>query len=236
MRYYVEQRSREWFLLRLGIVTSTRLKIVARGTLAAQSKLLDTMQWELDCPDAAIEKYVEGFGYATPSAIKLGREREDWIRARYEIQRQRDWGYPLHIETPGLVVHPTIDEFASSPDWLVVSSSLKGAKCIRSCEGKTRVDHSKHEYAIKRGLLPDDKDQVYCHGMCAGTTLIDYVSYCPDYPEIDARVVIVEVQLDQIYTNHLYGELNRFLKHFREGTRPTAPKNDSVVPNFYEEE
>jgi len=236
MRYYIEQRSREWFELRLGVVTSTRLKIVAHGTLAAQTKLLNTMQWELAFPDEAIEKYLQGFGYATPAAIKLGREREDWIRARYEIQRQRDWGFPVNIETPGLVVHPTINEFASSPDWLVVSSSLKGAKCGRSCEGKTRTDQAKHEFAIKHGLLPEDKDQVYCHAMCAGTMDADYVSYCPDYPDIGAKVVIVEVELDQIYVNFLYAELNRFLKHFRDGTRPTVPQGHSGVPNFFDEE
>jgi len=228
MRYYIEQRSREWFAMRLGVVTSTRLKIVAHGTLAAQSKLLDVMQWEIDCPEAALEKYLEGFGFATPAAIKLGREREDWLIARYEIICQQR-GETVEIDRPGLVCHASIKEFASSPDWINDRTGRPG-------EGKTRTDQTKHEFAIKHGLLKEDKDQVYCHMMCAGANRADYVSYCPEYPEIDARIMIVRVELDQMYANFLYAELNRFLKHFRAGTRPTVPKSQSGVPNFFDEE
>ncbi len=229
MRHYVKQRSREWFELRLGVVTSTRLKTVAHGTLAAQTKLLDTMQWEVEKPAAALDKYMEGFGFATPRAIKLGREREDWLVARYEIMRQKDWGKKPKIDRPGLIVHPSISEFASSPDWLEV-----GRRNGRTGEGKTRTDQSKHEYAMQRGVLPEDKDQVYTHMMCAGMRLCDYVSYCPDYPEVSSRIVIVEVELDTIYSNFLYAELNRFLAHFRAGTRPTVPQVQSGVPSFFD--
>jgi len=225
MRYYIEPRSREWFELRLGRVTSTRLKVVAHGTLAAQSKLLDVMQWEVDQPDEALLKYMEGFGFKTPASIRLGREREDWLIARYQIKRQNDWGKPVKVDQPGFVLHPTIKEFGSTPDWMLDD---------RSGEGKTRIDHAKHEFAIKRGLLPEDKDQVYCHAMCAGFELADYVSYCPDYPELSARIVIVEVKLDTIYSNFLYGKLDIFLKHFRAGTRPTVPQVQSGVPSFFD--
>ena len=224
MRHYIAQRCREWFALRIGKVTSTRLKTVAHGTLAAQTKLLDEMQAEVERPEEAIETAIEGFGYATPRAIALGREREDWLIARYEIMCQHA-GNPVKLDRPGIVVHDFIPEFASSPDWLTE---------VAVGEGKTRVDHNKHEYAIKHGLLPEDKDQIYCHAMCADLTEADYVSYCPDYPEIDMRVVIVPVILDQIYTNFLYAELNRFLKHFRAGTRPTVPQGHSGVPSFFD--
>lgn len=229
MRYYIEQRSREWFELRLGIVTSTRLKIVAHGTLAAQTKLLDTMQWELDRPEAAIEKYMVGFGHATPRAIRLGREREDWLIARYEIILQQRGDHP-RIDRPGFVRHSTIKEFGSSPDWL----NLDGSMCVG--EGKVRLDQAKHEFALARGLLPEDKDQIYCHMMCAGMTNGDYVSYCPEYPDTDRRICITHVTMEQIYTNFLYAELHRFLKHFRAGTRPTVPKGGSAVPSFFDEE
>jgi hypothetical protein len=212
------------------VVTSTRLKIVAHGTLAAQTKLLDTMQWEVEHRDSAIEKYMEGFGFATPAAIKLGREREDWLIARYEIIRQKEWGKPPKIARPGFIRHPSIKEFGSSPDWLARRTPVE----LRTGEGKTRTDQSKHEYAMQRGLLPEDKDQVYTHMMCAGTTLCDYVSYCPEYPDVSARIVIVEVELDIIYSNFLYAELNRFLKHFRAGTRPTVPQVQSGVPSFFD--
>ena len=229
MRYYIEQRSREWFEMRLGMVTSTRLKTVAHGTLAAQTKLLDAMEWEVNHPDRAIEKYMEGFGYATPAAIKLGREREDWLIARYEIMRQKEWGQEPKIDRPGFVRHPSIKEFGSSPDWLEI-----GWGDGRTGEGKTRIDQSKHEYAMQSGVLPEDKDQCYAHMMCAGMTLCDYVSYCPDYPDVAARVVIIELRLDTMYANFLYAELNRFLLHFRTGTRPTVPTGHSGVPSFFD--
>ena len=227
MRYYIEPCSREWFKLRLGRVTSTRMKTVAHGTLAAQTKLLDEMQFELEHPEEALANNMEGFGYKTPTSIRLGKEREDWLIARYEIMRQKEYGHAIKIDRPGFVIHPTITEFGCSPDWLLVD---------RSGEGKVRVDHAKHEYALKRGLLPEDKDQVYCQAMCAGFDLADYVSYCPDYPVLASRIAIVSVKIDRIYSNFLYAELNRFLAHFRAGTRPTVPQNQSGVPSFFDEE
>jgi len=145
MRYYIEQQGREWFELRLGRVTSTRLKVVAHGTLAAQTKLLDQMQLEVDAPDSCLDKYIHGFGTRVPGPIKLGKEREDWLIARYEIQRQKDWGTPPRIDRPGLVLHPTIKEFASSPDWLELTNECrtgegKPARTCRSMNGRSSLD------------------------------------------------------------------------------------------------
>ena len=227
MRYYFEQRTREWHELRLGRVTSTRMKTVAHGSAEKQTKLLDYMQFEIDQPSRALEKNMEGFGFFTPAAIKLGREREDWLIARFEILCQQA-GRKVEIDRPGLVVHEAIPRFASSPDWLDLAGDGKAG------EGKTRTDQSKHEYAIKHGLLNEDKDQVYCHMMCANVTEADYVSYCPDYPEVESRICIVPVVLDQIYANYLYAQLDKFLTHLREGTRPSVPTAPAGVPSFFD--
>lgn len=229
MKYYFEQRTREWHELRLGRVTSTRLKTVAHGTAAAQTKLLDYMEFELDRPDKALEKAMEGFGFFTPAAIKLGREREDWLIARFEIICQQQ-GRKVILDRPGLVTHPALDRFASSPDWLDDAGDGSAG------EGKTRTDQTKHEYALTRGLLAEDKDQVYTHMMCAEVTRCDYVSYCPDYPEVDSRIAIVSVELDQIYANYLYAALHAFFKHLREGTRPQVKQAQAGVPSFFDEE
>ncbi len=230
VRFYYPQRCEQWFRARLGRVTSTRLKIVADGTLAAQTKLLELMEWECERPEEALKKHMEGFGYRTPAAIKLGREKEDWLVARYEIQRQKDWGHAPKMDRPGLVVHGVIHEFASSPDW--IEETADG----RTGEGKIRASHERHEYALKHGLFPDDKDQCYAHMLCAGVDVSDYVSYCPSYPDTDNNLVIIEVERDQSYTNFLYSELDRFLKHFRAGTRPTAPATDPGIPSFFDDD
>ncbi|MEE8428552.1 MAG: hypothetical protein V3S33_03510 [Gammaproteobacteria bacterium] len=227
MRHYVAQRSREWFGLRIGKVTSTRLKTIAHGTLAAQSKLLDAMEWEVENSEEAIDTAMEGFGYKTPSSIALGREREQWLIARYEIKVQQLTGQKPKLDFPGFVTHDHIPELGCSPDWL----NLSGKSCVG--EGKTRVDRLKHEFAMKRGLLPEDKDQVYCHMMCCGIPRADYVSYCPEFPA-ETSLCIVTIEQDVIYSNFLYAELNRFIKHFRAGTRPTVPQVESGVPSFFD--
>lgn len=225
MKYYVEPRSREWFALRLGRITSTRLKVIAHGTLAAQTKLLDELQWEIDSPEEAIDKAMEGFGYATPASIKLGREGEDKLIARYELRYQIETGKKLKLDRPGFVTHDALPEFGCSPDWLTPD---------RVGEGKTRVDHAKHEFAIKHGLLLEDKDQVYCHMMCCRKSKAHYISFCPDYPDDAANLCIVDVEEDKFYSNQLYSELNRFVKHLRAGTRPTVPQFQCGVPNFFD--
>jgi len=226
MRHYLAQRSRDWFALRLGKVTSTRMRAVAHGTMLAQTKLLDEMQWEVENPDEAVDKAIEGFGYRTPSSIRLGREREDWLIARYGIRQQQQTGSKITIDRPGFVTHDSIPEFGCSPDWIAP---------LHVGEGKTRVDATKHEHAIKHGLLAEDKDQVYCHMMCCGIPRAHYVSFCPEFPDQESQLVIIEIAQDQLYSNFLYAELHRFLQHFYGGTRSSAPGEPAGVPNFYED-
>ena len=227
MRHYITQRTEEWFRLRLGKVTSTRLHIVGHGTLEAQSKLLDLMEAETEDPDEYVLQYLDQWKSGTPAAIQLGREREDWLRARFELLFQHQHGREPDMDLPGFVEHDSVALFGSSPDWLECSIESAG-------EGKVRTDQQKHHYALKRGLLPEDKAQVYAHMMCAGWDRAHYVSYCPDWEDEATRLHIVDVVADKTYMAYLYAELRRFLEHFNAGTRPSAPKSHSGIPSFFD--
>ena len=222
----VEPRSLDWFRLRCGKVTSTRLGTVAHGTLAAQTKLLDLMEAEAADPEAFAKQYFEESQERAPSSIRLGREREDWLRARYEILLLQQHGTPPVVEQPGFIEHPHVKHFADSPDWHLIAPQR------RAGEGKVRVDETKHAYAIKRGVLPEDKPQCYAHMMCGGFDQCDYVSYCPTWEDAATQVHIVTIQYEREYGDFLYAELRRFVEHFERGTRPTGSPGLSGIPSF----
>ncbi len=226
-RLYIPQRSEDWFRMRLGKVTSTRLHTVAHGTLEAQTKLLDLMEAELEDPDEHILRYLDQFNERTPAAIKLGREREDWLRARFELLFQHEHNREPDMDLPGFVEHDSVQHFGSSPDWLECSLESVG-------EGKVRTDAQKHYYAIKRGLLPEDKAQVYAHMMCTGWERAHYVSFCPEWEDEASRLHIVDVVADKTYMAYLYAELRRFLEHFNAGTRPSVKQSNSGIPSFFD--
>lgn len=225
--HYCAQRSEDWFRLRLGKVTSTRLQTVALGTMSAQTALLNRMQDEIENPDKHIEEAMLALDKRDPAPIKLGKEREDWLRARFEIRVTQDSGKPPKMDLPGFVDHPAVDRFGCSPDWFLTSPYRAPG------EGKVRTDPELHAFAIKRGLLPKDKCQVYAHMMCTESTEADYVSYCPFWGDEKTQVHIVRVKYDKQFGDYLYAELAKFLEHLENGTRPTMPKGLSGIPSFY---
>lgn len=221
------QRSEEWFRLRLGKVTSTRLHTVALGTMTAQTSLLNVMQDEIENPDKHVEEAMLRLHKRDPAPVKLGKQREDWLRARFEIRVTQDTGKRPKILTPGFIDHPAVDRFGCSPDWfLKMPYQAPG-------EGKVRTDPEKHAFAIKRGLLPEDKCQVYAHMMCTTSDECDYVSYCPFWDDERTSVHIVKVPYDKQFGDYLYAELAKFLEHLQRGTRPTMPQGLSGIPSFY---
>lgn len=100
--------------------------------------------------------------------MKFGTENEPFARAAYEIAND------VMVSQVGLVIHPTIDRAACSPDGLLADDGLVELKCPNSA---THID-----YILKGEVPADYQPQMLFQMACTGRTFCDFVSYDPRLP------------------------------------------------------
>jgi putative phage-type endonuclease len=115
----IEQGSQEWFEMRLGKVTASRiadlLSKIKTGESAGRKKLKNELIRE-----RLTGKRTEGY---TNAAMERGIALEPLARASYEIQRS------LFVDQVSFVNHPVISMAGCSPDGLIGSDGLIEIKC-----------------------------------------------------------------------------------------------------------
>lgn len=165
-----EQRSEEWYKIRLGVLTASNA-----ATIAANGKGLETL-----CLSKAVElatgKVLDSY---TNEDIERGIELEDKARSLYEITTGQT------VTQVGFVkISPFI---GCSPDGLVGEKGLTEYKC------KNYTNHFKRilgypiekEYDMQMQMQMAVTNREWC----------DYVCYNRDYP-IKAQLIITRVHRD----------------------------------------
>ena len=161
----IEQGSPEWFAVRLGKVTASRVADViaktktgysaSRANYAAQlvaERLTGTVQ----------DSY-------TNAAMQWGTDQEPEARVAYEFLHN---AAVLEI---GFVPHPTITMSGASPDGLVGDDGLVEIKCPNTAT---------HIETLRGGAIPDKyATQMYWQMACTGRQWCDFVSFDPRLPE-----------------------------------------------------
>ena len=159
------QNTPEWLTARRGRVTASRCADVIRklknGKYSADrySYLMDLMTEHLT--GRAIETYVS-------EAMAWGIEQQPFAQAAYEMAED------VSVDDVGLIVHPTIENFAASPDGLVGSMALVEFKAPT-----TRV----HIEYLQAGVIPED----YIPQMNAQLACMPEREYC-DFVSYDPRL------------------------------------------------
>ena len=159
------QGSPEWLAERCGKVTASRMNDVMaylkRGgeTAARMAYKVELVSEQLT--GMAAQHYVS-------AEMLWGTENEPLARAAYEMRSGND------VDQVGLVLHPSIEQAAASPDGLVGLSGILECKCPTT---KTHLGW------ILAGEVPEEhRDQMHWQMACTGAEWGDFVSFDPRLP------------------------------------------------------
>ena len=174
----IEQGTPEWFALRAGKITGSRVKAIAAGTTSQTAKnLLATLQWE------------RRTGVCAPTycneAMERGTALEPEARQAYEIERL------CVVDEVGFIVHPDHDFIGISPDGLVGDDGLIEIKCPAETSAHLHQQHIDSGYYASYY-----KHQINLQLACTGREWCDVVSYYPVEGETQP-LAIYRVERDQ---------------------------------------
>lgn len=188
-----QQGTQEWFDARCGMVTASKIAdVMARtksGYSASRAGYMAKLIAERLTGTVVPETY-------TNAAMQWGTDQEANAAAMYAFMRDVELGIV------GMVLHPTIEKSAASPDRLVGSDGLVEIKCPYT---STHIDT----------LLGGSIDGRYMKQMqwqmaCCERDWCDFVSYDPRLPA-ELQLHITRVQRDDGMISEMESEVRKFL-------------------------
>ena len=191
------QRTPEWFELRLGKVTASRIGDLMAKTRSGYSASRANYMTEL-----AIQRLTGavGQGFTSP-AMQWGTEQESNARNAYSFFTDDD------VNEIAFIDHPTIEQAGASPDGLVGDDGLVEIKCPNSA---THLD------TLLRGIIKNQYVlQMQWQMACSGRKWCDFVSFDPRFPE-DLKIFIKRVERDDKLIAEITAEVKKFLAELDE--------------------
>jgi len=189
----IEQGTPEWFAMRLGKVTASRITDVLAKVKTGEAVTREDYRTEL-VVQRLTNQPSEPF---TNAAMEWGVEQEPMARIAYEAQAN------VFVEQVSFVEHPTIEWFGCSPDGLVGEEGLIEIKC----------PSSKNHIKYLLGGKPPAKyvPQMQCQMAVTGRKWCDFVSYDPRLPK-DLQLFVVRLERDVSFIMSIEEEVDKFLK------------------------
>lgn len=192
-----EQRSPEWYALRLGKVTASRV-----ADLMARTKT----GWGASRANYMADLIAERLsGVPTPSytngAMQWGLDTEPEARAAYEFMRDAE------VAQIDFVPHPAIEMSGCSPDGLVGADGLVEIKCPNT---------TGHIDTLLGAPIPEKYIlQMTWQMACTGRSWCDFVSYDPRLPG-NMRLFVHRVTREASMIEYLERDVRRFLAELDE--------------------
>jgi putative phage-type endonuclease len=193
----IEQGTDEWFAIRCGKVTASRVADVIATTKTGYSASRANYEAQLIC-EILTGKPAESFSNA---AMQWGTETEPLARAQYELKTGE------MVNQIGFVVHPIIEQAGASPDGLVGSEGLIEIKCPNT---STHLDTLLNQKVPSKYIV-----QMTWQMVCTGRKWCDFVSYDPRLPE-NLQLFVQRIELDEDYAKKLQNEVVMFLVEVNE--------------------
>lgn len=198
------QGSPEWFALRVGKVTASRVAdVIAKtktGWGASRANYMAELIAERLTGEPA-EKY-------TNAAMAWGTEKEPDARAAYEFFRD------AHVVEVAFIDHPVIGMTGASPDGFVGDHGLVEIKCPNTA---THLDT-----LLSQSIPGKYVTQMLWQMACTGRQWCDFVSYDPRLPEA-MSLFVKRVERDDKEIADLEAKVAEFLG---ELDRKLAQLND----------
>ena len=189
----IEQRTDDWYAVRLGKVTASSLyKVLAKtktGYGADRGNYMTQLVLERVTGSKA-DSY-------TNAAMQWGIDQEPFARAAYEASRG------VMVEEVGFVPHPTIEAAGASPDGLVGDDGMVEIKCPDS---KTALECWLSDSPVEGKYFAQMQWQM----RCADRAWCDYVVFDPRMPA-KAQLFVTRVQRDDKWLADTEVEVVKFL-------------------------
>ena len=188
----MDQRSPEWFAVRLGKVTASRIADVCARTKTGWGSSRKNYMAELVAERLTGER-VEGF---TNAAMQWGTDTEPQARAAYEFLTDAT------VVEEGFCLHSTIPDFGASPDGLIGDVGLLEIKCPNTAS---------HIQTLLTGEVPGKYEtQMQAQMACTGRAWCDYVSFDPRMPG-EMQLFVKRVHRDDALIAKMEAEVVEFL-------------------------
>ena len=188
----MDQRSEEWFAIRIGKVTASRVADVLAKTKSGYSASRDNYMAQLVCERLTGQK-ADGF---TNAAMQWGTETEPLARAAYEALKD------VLVDEVGFVPHPTIKMAGASPDGFVGQDGLIEIKCPNTA---THIDTLLSESVPTKYFT-----QMQFQLACTGREWCDFVSFDNRLPE-ELQLFVKRVPRDDTYIKLMESEIVQFI-------------------------
>jgi putative phage-type endonuclease len=188
----MDQGTEEWFTIRIGKVTASRVADVIAKTKTGYSATRDNYMAQLICERLTGLKG-ESF---TNAAMQHGTDTEPLARAAYEALQD------VLVDEVGFVPHPTIEMAGASPDGLVGDDGLLEIKCPNTA---THI-----ETLISKVVPGKYNTQMQFQMACTGRQWCDFVSFDNRLPEM-FQLFVTRVPRDEVFIRLIESEIVQFL-------------------------
>ena len=188
----MDQGSEEWFTIRIGKVTASRVADVIAKTKTGYSASRDNYMAQLVCERLTNQKG-ESFSNA---AMQWGTETEPLARISYEV------AHNVLVDEVGFVPHPTIEMAGASPDGLVGDDGLLEIKCPNTA---THI-----ETLLSQTVPGKYNTQMQFQMACTGRLWCDFVSFDNRLPA-ELQLFVKRVPRDNMYIRLMEEEIVKFL-------------------------
>jgi putative phage-type endonuclease len=188
----MDQGTEEWFTIRIGKVTASRVADVIAKTKTGYSASRDNYMAQLICERLTGQKG-ESF---TNAAMQHGTDTEPLARAAYEALKD------VLVDEVGFVPHPTIEMAGASPDGLVGDDGLIEIKCPNTA---THIDT-----LLNQSVPGKYNTQMQFQMACTGRKWCDFVSFDNRLPE-ELQLFVMRVPRDEVFIRLIESEIVQFL-------------------------
>ena len=188
----IVQGSNDWFQIRMGKVTASRVADVIAKTKTGYSASRENYMAQL-VVERLTQTKAESY---TNAAMQWGTDQEPFARAAYEAAQG------VMGEEVGFVRHPTIEWAGASPDGLVGDDGLVEIKCPNPA---TMI-----ETLLSQKVPSKYITQMQFQMACTGRKWCDYVSFDPRMPA-KAQMFVRRVDRDDEYIAEIEAEIVKFL-------------------------
>lgn len=199
-----EQGSPEWFQVRLGKVTASRVSDVIAKTKSGWSASRANYLAQL-VAERLTGQPQESY---TNAAMQWGTDNEPLARAAYEFRTDAT------VTPAWFIDHPNIPMTGASPDGLIGNVGLVEIKCPNT---------STHIETLLGKTIPSKYEtQMQWQMACTGVQWCDFVSFDPRMPEA-MRLFVCRLPRDDKRIAELEAEIKAFLKELDD--KVNAPSN-----------